>query len=207
MTRKKMFFLFLFLVAVVFAIFFIQSADRETIENKTIKAKIIEREGEKEIVKNSCDPITEKLLKEETLVLMGGFPITEEVLKEKKEWSQKSAASRGLITRKILEEEPEKKLIQKGVASWYGDYFHGRVTANGETYNMYELTAAHKELEFGTIVRVTHLANGKSVDVRINDRGPFIEGRIIDLSMQAAQEIGMKEEGIADVKMKIISSP
>ena len=168
MTGKKTFFLFLFLVGVVFVTLFIQSADRETIENE------LEREKEKELAINpQISPI------------LSGCPI------------QKEMASRGLIAREAWE----------GVASWYGKYFHGRITANGETYNMWALTAAHKELAFGTVVRVTHLVNGKSVDVRINDRGPFIEGRIIDLSMQAAREIGMKEEGIVDVKIELIFSP
>lgn len=105
----------------------------------------------------------------------------------------------------IKSEDPKIKWSQTGIASWYGSYFHGRTTANGEIYNMYALTAAHKELPFGTVVRVTHLGNGSSVVVRINDRGPFIKGRIIDLSLRAAEEIGMKSQGVAKVKVEIIS--
>ncbi|MGL4524423.1 MAG: septal ring lytic transglycosylase RlpA family protein [Spirochaetia bacterium] len=92
---------------------------------------------------------------------------------------------------------------QEGVASWYGGKFHGRKTANGETYNMYEMTAAHKSLPFGTIVNVHNLDNGKVIRVRINDRGPFIKDRIIDLSKKAADDIGMSHSGTANVKLTV----
>lgn len=92
-----------------------------------------------------------------------------------------------------------------GIASYYGKRFHGRLTANGERFNMNAMTAAHKTLPFGTRVRVTHARNGKSVVVRINDRGPFIRGRTIDLSRAAAQRIGMISSGHARVKLAIIS--
>lgn len=91
-----------------------------------------------------------------------------------------------------------------GEASWYGPGFHGNYTANGEVYNQYALTAAHKTLPFGTRVRVTNLYNGRSVIVRINDRGPFIPGRIIDLSQGAAQVIGVTSSGVAPVRMDIL---
>lgn len=94
--------------------------------------------------------------------------------------------------------------FQSGVASWYGGYFHGRTTANGEKYNMNDYTAAHKTLPFGTRVRVTNTRNGDYVDVRINDRGPFVGGRIIDLSRAAAGDIGMKDLGVAPVKVSIL---
>jgi rare lipoprotein A len=91
---------------------------------------------------------------------------------------------------------------EEGIASWYGHPFHGRRTASGEIYSMYAMTAAHKTLPFGTDVRVHDLENGKSVDVRINDRGPFVEGRIIDLSYSAAQSMGMS--GTALVRLEIL---
>lgn len=91
-----------------------------------------------------------------------------------------------------------------GEASWYGPGFHGNYTANGEVYNQNALTAAHKTLPFGTRVRVTNLYNGRSVVVRINDRGPFIPGRIIDLSQGAAQLIGVTRSGVAPVQMDIL---
>jgi len=93
---------------------------------------------------------------------------------------------------------------QKGIASWYGPDFHGRYTSNGEIYNMYAYTAAHKTLPMNTIVKVTNLNNGKSVIVRINDRGPFVKGRIIDLSYAAGKKIGLDITGTAPVVLKVI---
>lgn len=92
-------------------------------------------------------------------------------------------------------------LLQTGTASWYGPGFHGTRTANGEVFNQYELTAAHRTLPFGSRVLVTNLENGKAVAVRINDRGPFIPGRIIDLSFRAAQAISM--DGLALVRLEV----
>ena len=91
---------------------------------------------------------------------------------------------------------------EEGIASWYGHHYHGRHTANGEIYNMYGISAAHRTLPFGTVVCVHDLENGRDVTVRINDRGPFIEGRIIDLSFSAAQAMGMS--GIAPVRLEIV---
>ena len=90
------------------------------------------------------------------------------------------------------------------VASYYADKYHGRKTSNGEVFNMYDLTAAHKTLPFNTKVKVTNLSNGKSVIVRINDRGPFVKGREIDLSKAAAVKIGMIKSGTAKVSLEII---
>jgi len=94
---------------------------------------------------------------------------------------------------------------EEGLASWYGHPFHGRSTSSGETYNMYDLTAAHRTLPFGIRVRVHDLENGQSVEGRINDRGPFIEGRIIDLSYAAAQAIQMVGSGTALVRLEILN--
>ncbi len=91
-----------------------------------------------------------------------------------------------------------------GVASYYGTYFHGRPTASGEKYNQFALTAAHKTLPLGTIVKVTNEQNKKSVFVKINDRGPYIKGRIIDLSTKAADLLGYKNKGTTKVKVEII---
>jgi len=90
-----------------------------------------------------------------------------------------------------------------GIASWYGKPYHGRLTASGERYNMYRVSAAHKSLPFGTRVRVTRLDTGRSITVRINDRGPFVEGRIIDLSYGAAKKLRMVEEGVVRVRIKV----
>ncbi|MDH5877807.1 MULTISPECIES: septal ring lytic transglycosylase RlpA family protein [Vibrio] len=91
-----------------------------------------------------------------------------------------------------------------GKASWYGDKFHERLTASGETYNMNANTAAHKTLPFGTIVRVTNTVNNKSVDVKINDRGPYVKGRVIDLSHKAFARIGNVKQGTVPVKIEIV---
>lgn len=106
--------------------------------------------------------------------------------------------------KKKSESPSKERIFQKGEASWYGPGFNGKKTANGETFNMYKLTAAHKKLPFGTKVKVTNLQNGKSVIVRINDRGPFVKGRIIDLSKKAAQQIGLIQAGHAPVSIVIL---
>ena len=91
-----------------------------------------------------------------------------------------------------------------GTASWYGKEFHGRRTTSGEIFDMYKLTAAHNELPLGTRVRVTNLKNHRSVVVKINDRGPFVPGRVIDLSYAAAKKIGMVKDGLTKVKIEIV---
>lgn len=94
-----------------------------------------------------------------------------------------------------------------GIASWYGPGFHGNFTANGKVYDMYGISAAHKTLPFGTIVKVVEIETGRSVVVRINDRGPFIEGRIIDLSKGAAERLGIVQKGITKVGLRILRWP
>jgi rare lipoprotein A len=96
---------------------------------------------------------------------------------------------------------------EHGVASWYGAPFNGRPTSNGEIYDMYQLTAAHRTLPFNAVVRVTNLGNGKQVNVRINDRGPFVANRIIDLSYSAAEAIGMIGPGTAEVRLDVVAGP
>ena len=98
----------------------------------------------------------------------------------------------------------EEGWTEKGIASWYGEPYHGRRTASGEIYDMYELTAAHKTLAFGSVVKVTRRDTGADVKVRVNDRGPFIEGRIIDLSFAAAKKIDLDIDGVAPVKIKVV---
>ncbi len=101
-------------------------------------------------------------------------------------------------------EAPATTALEEPVveASWYGDFHHGRVTANGETFDMYGLTAAHKDLPFGSRVRVIDVETGRSVVVRINDRGPYLGDRAIDLSYGAARELGMVREGVAHVRLE-----
>jgi len=95
---------------------------------------------------------------------------------------------------------------QVGTASWYGEYFEGRATASGEPFHMYELTAAHPKLPLGTWVRVTNLSNGRRIFVRINDRGPIVPGRIIDLSYSAAQALAFQEKGLQQVRLDLVSA-
>jgi rare lipoprotein A len=95
-------------------------------------------------------------------------------------------------------------LTLEGVASYYADEFHGKQTSNGEIYDMNGLTAAHRTFPFGTKVRITNLENGKSVVVRVNDRGPFHEGRIIDLSLGAAKELDLVKTGTARVRIEVV---
>ena len=97
--------------------------------------------------------------------------------------------------------------IEEGNASWYGAPFHGRKASNGETYDMNKLTAAHRTLPFESMVRVTNLSNGKSTTVRITDRGPFVDNRIIDLSYAAAKEIESVGPGVVPVRIEVISGP
>lgn len=92
----------------------------------------------------------------------------------------------------------------RGIASWYGPGFNGKTTASGERFRQNEMTAAHKTLPFGTIVRVTNLQNSRSVQVRINDRGPFIDGRIIDMSKGSARKLNMIQAGIVPVELRIV---
>jgi rare lipoprotein A len=102
---------------------------------------------------------------------------------------------------------PRAGAVETGIASWYGPPYHGRRAASGEIYDMEKLTAAHRTLPFNTWVEVTNLTNGKKVRVRITDRGPFVRGRIIDLSRAAAREIDMVGAGVAKVRLEVIPPP
>ena len=97
--------------------------------------------------------------------------------------------------------------VTTGMASWYGWQFHGRPTASGEQYDMFALTAAHPTLPFDTLVRVSLIGDDSSVEVRINDRGPFVDDRIIDLSLHAARELGMLRSGVARVRLQVMHLP
>jgi rare lipoprotein A len=110
-------------------------------------------------------------------------------------------ATSGQKTRKT--NSPKSKAYQVGTASWYGEYFQGKTTASGEPFDMCDLTAAHPSLPLGTFVKVTNLRNGKAVVVRINDRGPVVDGRIIDLSREAASALGFKARGLQTVRLDL----
>jgi rare lipoprotein A len=115
--------------------------------------------------------------------------------------TQPSGAKRVQATQ-IAKSHP--KPYQIGTASWYGDYFEGKETASGEPFNMYDMTAAHPTLPLGTMVKVTNLRNHRAVVVKINDRGPVVPGRIIDLSYSAAQALEFKNKGLQTVRLDVI---
>ncbi len=98
-----------------------------------------------------------------------------------------------------------KENIEYGVASWYGKKFHGRKTATGEIYNMHALTAAHRTAKLGSYVKITNLHNGKSINTRINDRGPVPKNRILDMSFGSAKALGAVEQGLTNIKLEFIS--
>ena len=101
---------------------------------------------------------------------------------------------------------PQASFVETGLASWYGGQHQGRRMADGAAFDMREMIAAHRSLAFGTIVRVTNLENGRAIKVRIRDRGPFIEGRIIDLSANAGRVLGITREGVARVRIEVFAS-
>jgi len=112
-----------------------------------------------------------------------------------------------VVKGEIKEEKIEKREsrgVQYGVASWYGSDFHGRPTSSGEIYDMYQLTCAHNTLPLGTLVMITNLENGRSLELKVNDRGPFVKERVIDLSYAAAQILDIWEKGTAFVKVEVI---
>ncbi|RXK82261.1 septal ring lytic transglycosylase RlpA family protein [Chlorobaculum sp. 24CR] len=113
--------------------------------------------------------------------------------------SQKSSSSRSTAKPRP---NGDRFMVAVGRASFYASRFHGRTTANGETFDMKEFTAAHRSLPFGTIVRVTNLNNGKMVFVKINDRGPYVKNRIIDLSKAAAKQLDLVDSGVGRVKIE-----
>jgi rare lipoprotein A len=114
----------------------------------------------------------------------------------------KKAAKPSRPSRAAKASRSERKPYQVGIASWYGKQFHGRTTASGEDFDMFELTAAHRRLPLGTYVKVTNLRNGKWIIVRVNDRGPYVNGRIMDLSYGAARMLGFRD-GIEPVRLDL----
>ena len=126
---------------------------------------------------------------------------------EKKEVKKKVMKEEKPFPETRLEAKTEKmetKEVQYGMASWYGEEFHGRSTSSGEVYDMYQLTCAHNTLPLGTIVMVTNLENGRSLELKVNDRGPFVKERILDVSYAASQMLGMWEKGTALVKVEVL---
>lgn len=126
--------------------------------------------------------------------------VQREAFKEEKPGEEKGERLSKIETR-------ESREVQYGVASWYGGEFHGRPTSSGEIYDMFQLTCAHNSLPLGTTVMVTNLENGRSVELKVNDRGPFVKERIIDVSYAAARILGMWGRGTAYVKVEWVGSP
>ncbi len=125
--------------------------------------------------------------------------------------AQRPTSSESVNTRNKREtvapgKEARTKPYQIGTASWYGSYFQGRATASGEPYDMYDLTAAHPTLPLGSWVRVTNLANGRAVVVRVNDRGPIVPGRIIDLSYNTARVLHFESKGLQRVRLDVVNN-
>lgn len=118
--------------------------------------------------------------------------------------SEASKTAAGITPAAAVRPAKQAKPYQTGTASWYGTYFQGRATASGEPYDMYDMTAAHPSLPLGTWVQVTNLRNGRAVVVRVNDRGPVVDGRIIDLSYSAAGALDMRTQGIQKVRLDIV---
>ncbi len=106
--------------------------------------------------------------------------------------------------RRIDRRSPDTSRSEMGLASWYGEPHHGQPTASGEIFDMTQLTAAHRTLPLGTRLRVVNLENGRIVRVRVNDRGPYVDGRVLDLSREAARALDMVERGVVPVKLEII---
>ena len=122
--------------------------------------------------------------------------------------SEASSAPSGSaqIKPEILKQAVKTKPYQVGTASWYGEYFDGKPTASGEDYDMYDMTAAHPTLPLGSYVRVTNLRNGRAVVVKVNDRGPVVAGRIIDLSYGAAQVLEFQQRGLQKVRLDVVKA-
>ncbi|QIM67561.1 hypothetical protein A4G16_09415 [Mannheimia granulomatis] len=134
--------------------------------------------------------------------------VTKKVVKTSKKAIYNVAKKRSAIQKqsaKALQENSTRKHFQTGVASYYANKFNGRRTANGEIFSNTKMTAAHKTLPFGTLIEVTNLRNGRSVIVRINDRGPYSHARVVDLSSAAAKKIGMHNSGTAKVRIAILN--
>jgi rare lipoprotein A (peptidoglycan hydrolase) len=125
--------------------------------------------------------------------------------------SNKAQASSQQQTAVVVEASAVSKIKSKadkpyqvGTASWYGSYFQGKATASGEPYNMYDMTAAHMNLPLGTFVKVTNLRNGRSAVLRVNDRGPYVDGRVIDVSYNAAKALDFKARGLQRVRIDVV---
>jgi rare lipoprotein A len=137
------------------------------------------------------------------MILLVGFT----VVANKEGKAEEPATKAETVNEENITSNSIVDFVKKGVwtASWYGPRFNGKITANGEIFNQMAYTAAHKSLKFGTLLRLTNLKNAKSIVVRINDRGPYVRGRQLDLSKAAALSLGIEKRGVAKVKVEEIS--
>lgn len=144
-----------------------------------------------------------------SILLLGFFSAQACAVSTGQKGTISSSPSTALLSLKQSPQPPEKQQqpMQVGEASWYGPRFSGKLTSSGEVFDQRKLTAAHPTLPEGSTVKVTNLDNGRSVKVRVNDRRPFVHGRIIDVSQKAAQVLGMLKEGTATVQVQILSRP
>ena len=155
-------------------------------------------------------PLLSILLLLSFLVMTSCLPKRQVVYEKRSAPPERRETSKELVREKkpaVPEKAPEKREtrgVQYGIASWYGPDFHGKPTSSGDIYDMYQLTCAHNTLALGTTVIVTNLENGKSLELRVNDRGPFVKERIIDLSYSAARILGIWEKGTAFVKVETV---
>lgn len=133
-----------------------------------------------------------------------GSHIAKQVMPPSKSQGKFKVGNPYKIAGKYYTPQESYTLVETGIASWYGPNFHGKMTANGETFDMNELTAAHRTLQMPSLVRVTNLSNGRSLIVRVNDRGPYKRGRIIDVSKRAAELLGFKNHGTAKVRIEVL---
>jgi rare lipoprotein A len=136
-------------------------------------------------------------------LLMACAPKHRIIIERREPPPEKKEVVKGEIKEEKIEKR-ESRGVQYGVASWYGSDFHGRPTSSGEIFDMYQLTCAHNTLPLGTLVMITNLENGRSLELKVNDRGPFVKERVIDLSYAAAQILGIWEKGTAFVKVEVI---
>ena len=140
-----------------------------------------------------------------TFMLVTAFAIPSLTAQNRQTDPPTSTSPRNTVV--VKEKQGKKHWYQIGKASWYGPHFQGKETASGEAFNMNDLTAAHRSLPLGSLVRVTNLSNGNQVTVRINDRGPFYYSRIIDLSSQAAKILGFRSAGLQTVRLDVVAVP
>jgi rare lipoprotein A len=155
----------------------------------------------------ACVPIRQEVVPERGGEALSGTPSKDPKTPAPKATAEKAGASKSPVPGGSVQKGDAWKDELEGIASWYGADFNGRLTASGEVYDMYEMTAAHKTLPLGTMVKVHNLDNGNTATVKVNDRGPYVAGRIIDLSRKAARALGMRDNGTAHVRLEVKSMP